>query len=81
MDLSTEKDKFKDYRMAKWMAKNVGLLGIPPTAFYSAHKELAEKYIRYCFIKVRIVALNPFHLKIYIFCYRRIKNSSKQLKF
>ncbi|XP_065172676.1 kynurenine aminotransferase-like isoform X1 [Atheta coriaria] len=51
MDLSTEKDKFKDYRMAKWMAKNVGLLGIPPTAFYSAHKELAEKYIRYCFIK------------------------------
>jgi kynurenine---oxoglutarate transaminase / cysteine-S-conjugate beta-lyase / glutamine---phenylpyruvate transaminase len=34
------------------MTKNVGLQGIPPTAFYSqSHKTLAENYVRYCFFK------------------------------
>jgi len=35
------------------MTKNVGLQGIPPTAFYSEkHKHLGENFVRYCFIKV-----------------------------
>lgn len=52
IDLNSESDKWKDYRFTKWMIKNVGLQGIPPTAFYSeAHKHLADKYVRYCFIK------------------------------
>lgn len=53
VDLSSETDKYKDYRFTKWMTKNVGLQGIPPTAFYSEkNKPLAENYVRYCFIKV-----------------------------
>nr|CAI5839730.1 unnamed protein product [Callosobruchus analis] len=52
VDMSSEKDKYKDYRFTKWMTKNVGLQGIPPTAFYSeAHKPLAENTVRYCFMK------------------------------
>ncbi|KAJ8980217.1 hypothetical protein NQ317_010213 [Molorchus minor] len=48
----SEKDKYKDYRFTKWMTKNVGLQGIPPTAFYSTpNKHLAENLVRYCFIK------------------------------
>lgn len=53
IDLSDEKDFHKDYKFTKWMTKNVGVLGIPPSAFYSKpNKHLAEKYIRFCFIKV-----------------------------
>lgn len=52
IDLSSEKDKYKDYRFTKWMTKNVGLQGIPSTAFYSEpHKNLSEEFVRYCFIK------------------------------
>ncbi|KAK5650182.1 hypothetical protein RI129_001211 [Pyrocoelia pectoralis] len=52
VDLSTEKDKYKDYRFTKWMTKNVGLQGIPSTAFYSEpNKNLSENFVRYCFIK------------------------------
>ncbi|CAG2160485.1 unnamed protein product [Oppiella nova] len=52
IDLSGEKDATKDYRFAKWLTKNAGLQGIPTGAFYSsAHKHLAENYIRFCFIK------------------------------
>ncbi|CAH0552677.1 unnamed protein product [Brassicogethes aeneus] len=52
VDMSSETDKYKDYRFTKWMTKNVGLQGIPPSAFYSTvHKNLAENYVRYCFIK------------------------------
>ncbi|KAJ8936809.1 hypothetical protein NQ314_012163 [Rhamnusium bicolor] len=52
VDLNSEKDKYKDYRFTKWMTKNIGLQGIPPTAFYSKpNKSLAENLVRYCFIK------------------------------
>lgn len=34
------------------MIKNVGLQGIPPSAFYcDANKSLGENYVRYCFFK------------------------------
>ncbi|KAF3422305.1 hypothetical protein E2986_02738 [Frieseomelitta varia] len=50
--LEEETDENKDYRFTKWMTKNVGIQGIPPSAFYvSEHKHLAEDYVRYCFIK------------------------------
>ena len=56
--LHEETDANKDYRFTKWMTKNVGLQGIPPTAFYSPeHKTLAEYYVRYCFIKVSACAV------------------------
>lgn len=52
VNLTEEKDRYKDYRFTKWMVKNVGLQGIPPSAFYGAeHKHLGEDYVRYCFIK------------------------------
>lgn len=54
--LNEEMDENKDYRFTKWMIKNVGLQGIPPSAFYSSqHKSLGEDYVRYCFIKVIIL--------------------------
>lgn len=53
IDLTSEKDKYKDYRFTKWMTKNVGLQGIPPSAFYSVpNKGLGENFVRYCFFKV-----------------------------
>ncbi|XP_046679736.1 kynurenine aminotransferase-like [Homalodisca vitripennis] len=52
IDLSSETDKYKDYKFTKWMSKNVKLQGIPPSAFYSGgDKHLAENFVRYCFIK------------------------------
>ncbi|XP_054273639.1 kynurenine aminotransferase [Macrosteles quadrilineatus] len=52
VDLSSESDKWKDYKFTKWMSKNVKLQGIPPSAFYSEpHKPLGENFVRYCFIK------------------------------
>ncbi|XP_026463423.1 kynurenine--oxoglutarate transaminase 3-like isoform X1 [Ctenocephalides felis] len=52
INLDSETDPQRDYRFTKWMTKNVGLQGIPPTAFYSKeHKHLGEDYVRYCFIK------------------------------
>lgn len=50
--LDEETDENKDYRFTKWMTKNVGVQGIPPSAFYSReHKHLGEDNVRYCFIK------------------------------
>ncbi|CAL7946950.1 unnamed protein product [Xylocopa violacea] len=50
--LEEETDENRDYRFTKWMTKNVGVLGIPPSAFYSReHKHLGEDNVRYCFIK------------------------------
>lgn len=50
--LEEEQDANKDYRFTKWMTKNVGVQGIPPSAFYSEdHKSLGEDHVRYCFIK------------------------------
>lgn len=52
MDLSTEKDPQKDYRFTKWLAKNLHLLCIPPSAFCSDdNKHLMENYIRICYFK------------------------------
>ncbi|XP_039288808.1 kynurenine--oxoglutarate transaminase 3 [Nilaparvata lugens] len=52
VDLSKETDKYKDFRFAKYLTKNVGLLGIPPSAFYSEpNKQLASTLIRFCFVK------------------------------
>lgn len=53
IDLRAENDKYKDYCFTKWLTKNVGVQGIPPSAFYSEpHKTLGEKLVRFCFIKV-----------------------------
>ncbi|KAG6449859.1 hypothetical protein O3G_MSEX006258 [Manduca sexta] len=52
IDLSAEPDKYKDYKFTKKLAKEAGLLAIPPTAFYSEeHKHLGENFARFCFIK------------------------------
>lgn len=52
LDLSSEPDKYKDYRFTKKFAKEAGILTIPPTAFYSEqHKHLGENFARFCFIK------------------------------
>ena len=54
VDLSSENDAQSDFRFAKWLSKNKGLQGIPPTAFFSEpHKNIGENYIRFCFIKVK----------------------------
>lgn len=50
--MNSESDPQKDYRFTKWMAKNVGVLGIPPSAFFNdSHKNLMEKFVRFCFVK------------------------------
>ena len=52
VDLSSESDPRLDYRFTKWMTKNLGLQGIPPSAFYGdKNKKLGESYVRYCFFK------------------------------
>uniref|UniRef100_A0A1A9WRS4 Aminotransferase class I/classII large domain-containing protein n=1 Tax=Glossina brevipalpis TaxID=37001 RepID=A0A1A9WRS4_9MUSC len=52
IDLNSEPDKYRDYKFTKWMTKNMGLQGIPPSAFYGEpHKKLGENFVRYCFIK------------------------------
>lgn len=52
MDMNSEPDAQKDYRFTKWMIKNVGLLGIPPSVFYSGgNKKLMENFVRYCFLR------------------------------
>lgn len=55
LDLSSENDKYKDFRFVKWLAKNVQLQGIPFSAFYSeGNKNMAENYLRFCFFKVNL---------------------------
>lgn len=52
IDLSTENDKYKDYKFTKKFLKECGVLAIPPSAFYSEnHKCLGENYARFCFMK------------------------------
>ncbi|KAK0179578.1 hypothetical protein PV327_005317 [Microctonus hyperodae] len=52
VQLDEEPDQYRDYKFTKWMTKNVGVQGIPPSAFYGdEHKHLAEDNVRYCFIK------------------------------
>lgn len=44
--------KARDYLFAEWLAKTVGLLGIPSSVFYSDdHKFIGEDYVRFCFYK------------------------------
>ncbi|XP_065205530.1 kynurenine aminotransferase-like [Planococcus citri] len=51
-DLRNETSEFKDINMAKWMVKNINLLAIPPSVFYSANsKHLGLNLIRFCFFK------------------------------
>lgn len=50
--MNSESDAQKDYRFTKWMAKNVGVLGIPPSAFFNdSNKKLMESFVRFCFVK------------------------------
>ncbi|KAJ8980218.1 hypothetical protein NQ317_010214 [Molorchus minor] len=52
VDLNSESDHNKDFRFTKWMVKNIGLQGIPPTVFYNENnKKIIENYVRFCFIK------------------------------
>nr|APA34035.1 seminal fluid protein [Nilaparvata lugens] len=52
VNLSKETDKYKDYRFAKFLTKNISLQGIPVSPFYcEQHKPLASNLIRFCFIK------------------------------
>jgi len=52
INLDSEPDQHRDYRFTKWMTKNMGLQGIPVSAFYNqGNKHLGENYVRYCFIK------------------------------
>ncbi|XP_071053704.1 kynurenine aminotransferase-like [Onthophagus taurus] len=52
INLDQEEDEFKDYKFTKWLCKNVGILGIPPSAFYSdLNKNIGENFVRLCFIK------------------------------
>jgi kynurenine--oxoglutarate transaminase/cysteine-S-conjugate beta-lyase/glutamine--phenylpyruvate transaminase len=45
-------DDTKDFRFVKWLIANKKLAVIPPSAFYSKeHQEMAENYVRFCFIK------------------------------
>lgn len=52
IDMNSENDAERDFRFTKWMIKHVGLLGIPPSAFFSDnHKTLMQTFVRYCFFK------------------------------
>lgn len=53
LDLSSESDKYKDFKFVKWLSKNAKLQGIPFSVFYNeANKSTAENYLRFCFFKV-----------------------------
>lgn len=53
LDLSTEDEKYKDFKFTKWLSKNVKLQGIPYSVFFSeGSKTIAEDYVRFCFFKV-----------------------------
>ncbi|KAF5295567.1 hypothetical protein FQR65_LT10430 [Abscondita terminalis] len=53
VNLSSESDPHKDFRFTKWFIKNVGVLGIPLSLFYSeSNKQIGESFARYCFLKI-----------------------------
>lgn len=62
------------------MSKNVKLQGIPPSAFYSeANKQLGENFVRYCFIKVRLLSSN---IDIsYYYCCSQKKDAQSLLSY
>jgi kynurenine aminotransferase len=42
----------KDFRTCYWMAKEIGVVAIPPSEFYSPeNRGLAENYARFAFCK------------------------------
>ena len=50
--MNSESDPQRDYRVTKWMIKNIGLQAIPPSAFCSEkNKNLMENFIRFCFVR------------------------------
>lgn len=50
--MNSESDPQRDYRFTKWMIKNVGLQGIPTSAFFNEkHKSLMDNTVRLCFFK------------------------------
>ncbi|KAF5297479.1 hypothetical protein FQA39_LY12073 [Lamprigera yunnana] len=52
IDLSSEKDVYKDFQFTKWFAKNAGLLAMPISMFYGYdNKKIGESFARYCFLK------------------------------
>jgi kynurenine--oxoglutarate transaminase/cysteine-S-conjugate beta-lyase/glutamine--phenylpyruvate transaminase len=54
--LQDDADGFLDHRFTKWLAKNVGVLALPVSSFYSdENKYLGENFIRFCFVKVRSI--------------------------
>jgi len=52
IDLSMEKQKEEDFKLASWLHREKKLVGIPPSAFYSEnHRHLAKGFIRFNFYK------------------------------
>ncbi|XP_011499817.1 PREDICTED: kynurenine--oxoglutarate transaminase 3-like [Ceratosolen solmsi marchali] len=51
-NLEEDVDEFLDYRFTKWLARNVGVLALPVSSFYSdENKYLGESFVRFCFVK------------------------------
>ncbi|XP_071822044.1 kynurenine aminotransferase-like isoform X3 [Apostichopus japonicus] len=52
VDLSGFGDGPRDYKFVRYLMKTQGVATIPCSAFFGpAHKDIGEKYIRFCFIK------------------------------
>ncbi|XP_038046548.1 kynurenine--oxoglutarate transaminase 3-like [Patiria miniata] len=52
LDLSDSGDGPRDYKIVRWITRNLGVATIPCSAFYcEEHRAFGEKYIRFCFIK------------------------------
>ncbi|XP_050528592.1 kynurenine aminotransferase isoform X2 [Daktulosphaira vitifoliae] len=52
IDISSEIDKYKDFKFVKWLVKNFKLQGIPFSVFFSEqNKDWASDYLRFCFFK------------------------------
>lgn len=50
--MSSEPDAQKDFRFTKWMIKNIGVLGIPPSVFFNeTNASIMENCVRFCFYK------------------------------
>jgi kynurenine aminotransferase len=50
---SVIKGRAKDFAMAYWLTKEIGVVAIPPTEFYTKdHRELAHDWLRFAVCKV-----------------------------
>jgi len=46
------KGRAKDFAMSYWLTKEIGVVAIPPTEFYTkAHRELAHDWLRFAVCK------------------------------